>query len=147
MSQPLHSNPPIPGIIGIDHLGIAVAELEAGIAFYQERFGGLLTHREINKEQGVEEAMVQVGSSMIQLLAPLDKNSPIARFLEKKGPGVQQVAYRVESVEAAMAAAKKLGMELLYPEPKNGTMGSKINFIHPRDGGGILIELVEIKKS
>jgi len=91
--------------------------------------------------------MVQVGSSMIQLLAPLDKNSPIARFLEKKGPGVQQVAYRVESVEAAMAAAKKLGMELLYPEPKNGTMGSKINFIHPRDGGGILIELVEIKKS
>jgi methylmalonyl-CoA/ethylmalonyl-CoA epimerase len=147
MSQPLHSNPPIPGIIGIDHVGIAVAALDPAIAFYQERFGGQLTHREINQEQGVEEAMIQLGASMVQLLAPLDNQSPIARFLEKRGPGVQQVAYRVESIEAAMAAAKELGMELLYSEPRNGTMGSKINFIHPRDGGGVLIELVEPKKS
>jgi methylmalonyl-CoA/ethylmalonyl-CoA epimerase len=144
MSQPLHSNPPIPGIIGVDHVGIAVAALDPAITFYKEKFGGQLTHREINQEQGVEEAMIQLGTSMIQLLAPLNGQSPIARFLEKRGPGVQQVAYRVKSIEAAMAAAKKLGMELLYPEPRKGTLGSKINFIHPRDCGGVLLELVEL---
>jgi methylmalonyl-CoA/ethylmalonyl-CoA epimerase len=143
MSPSLQTNPPIPGIIGIDHVGIAVADLDAAIAFYQERFGARLTHREENLEMGVSEAMVAIGDSTLQLLAPLNENSAIARFLEKRGPGVQQLAYRVENIDAAMTAARALGMELLYENSKRGTMGSRINFIHPRDAGGILVELVE----
>ncbi len=133
----------IPGILGIDHVGIAVANLDEAITFYQGNFGARVTHREKNEKQMVEEAMIQIGSSTLQLLASTDPKSAIATFLEKSGPGIQQLAYRVKDVKAASAAATALGMRVLYSEPEIGTAGSLINFIHPRDCGGVLIELVE----
>jgi methylmalonyl-CoA/ethylmalonyl-CoA epimerase len=132
-------------ITAIDHVGIAVEDLDAAIVFYRENFGFGLVHEETNPDQGVREAMVAVGTSgaFIQLLAPLNAESPIARFLERSGPGVQQVAYRVTDIEQAMAAARDQGMELLYDEPRRGTAGSRMNFIHPKSAGGVLVELVE----
>ena len=133
----------IPGIIGIDHVGIAVPNLEEAIAFYSKAFGARVTHREVNEAQKVEEAMVRVGDSTIQLLAATDSASAIARFLDQKGPGIQQLAYRVSDIAAAMSAVTALGMRLLYSTAQRGTAGSKINFIHPKDCGGVLVELVE----
>ncbi len=129
----------------IDHVGIAVPDLDAAIAFYEEKYGMRMAHRETNEEQGVQEAMMEVGdsTSCIQLLAPLDENSTIAKFLAKSGPGIQQMAYRVESIDDACKALTDRGLRLLYPEPKRGTAGSRINFIHPKDAGGVLVELVE----
>ena len=104
-----------------------------------------MAHRETNEEQGVQEAMMAVGdsTSCIQLLAPLNEKSTIAKFLDKSGPGIQQMAYRVEDIDAACADLTSRGLRLLYPEPKRGTAGSRINFIHPKDAGGVLVELVE----
>ena len=102
-------------------------------------------HEEVNDSQGVREAMLAVGDSdtMLQLLAPLSPDSAIAKFLDRSGPGLQQLAYRVTDIEAAMAAAPGQGMRLLYDEPRRGTADSRINFIHPKDAGGVLVELVE----
>jgi methylmalonyl-CoA/ethylmalonyl-CoA epimerase len=139
-----------PGLItAVDHVGIAVDDLDAAIAFYAENFGFAVVHEETNEEQGVREAMVAVGDSdaRLQLLAPLNSESAIARFLDRNGPGVQQLAYRVTSIEQAMAAVSEQGMRLLYDEPRRGTANSRINFIHPKDAGGVLIELVEPAQS
>ena len=132
-------------ITAIDHVGIAVEDLDAAIDFYRESFGFGLVHEETNSDQGVREAMVAVGTSgtFLQLLAPLTPESPLARFLERSGPGVQQLAYRVTDIEQAMDAAREQGMQLLYDAPRRGTAGSRINFIHPRSAGGVLVELVE----
>ncbi|MDF1603791.1 methylmalonyl-CoA epimerase [Nocardioides sp. YIM 152315] len=132
----------------IDHVGIAVPDLDAAIAFYQEMYGMRLAHQEVNEEQGVREAMMAVGDpeqphSCIQLLAPLDEQSTIAKFLDAKGPGIQQMAYRVTDVEAVSAILRERGLRLLYDEPRRGTSDSRINFIHPKDAGGVLVELVE----
>ncbi len=135
-------------VLAVDHVGIAVPDLDDAIAFYAERFGFPVVHEEVNEEQGVREAMLAVGDSdvRIQLLAPLTADSAIAAFLDRKGPGVQQVAYRVRSIEGAMDAVSAVGMRLLYDEPRRGTAGSRINFIHPKDAGGVLVELVEPAK-
>jgi len=132
-------------ITAIDHVGIAVADLDDAIAFYRENFGFELVHEEVNTEQGVREAMLEVGrsGSCLQLLAPLSPDSTIAKFLDRSGPGVQQLAYRVTSIDEAMAAIRERGLRLLYDEPRRGTAGSRINFVHPRDAGGVLVELVE----
>ncbi len=129
----------------IDHVGVAVADLDAAIAFYRTTFGMTLAHREVNEEQGVEEAMMAVGGSgsCVQLLAPLTPQSTIATFLDKRGPGLQQVAYRVTDIDAACATLTGRGVRLLYDAPRRGTAGSRVNFIHPRDAGGVLVELVE----
>jgi methylmalonyl-CoA/ethylmalonyl-CoA epimerase len=129
----------------IDHVGIAVADLDAAIAFYRDTFGMETVHEETNQEQGVREAMVAVGDSVscIQLLAPLDQSSPIAKFLDRRGPGLQQLAYRVTDLEAVSAVLRERGLRLLYDVAKTGTAGSLVNFVHPRDAGGVLIELVE----
>jgi len=132
-------------ITGVDHVGIAVADLDDAIAFYTERFGFQVLHEESNPDQGVREAMVGVGDSgvCLQLLAPLGADSTIARFLDRSGPGLQQLAYRVTDIDAAMAAVREQGMRLLYDEPRRGTADSRINFVHPKDAGGVLVELVE----
>ncbi len=132
-------------ITAIDHVGIAVADLDEGVDFYRQTFGFRLALTEVNVEQGVREAMLEVGSSgsHVQLLAPLDGSSTIARFLERSGPGVQQVAYRVTDIEAACAAVRSQGLRLLYDRPRRGTAGSTVNFIHPKDAGGVLVELVQ----
>ncbi|CAA9374916.1 MAG: Methylmalonyl-CoA epimerase @ Ethylmalonyl-CoA epimerase [uncultured Nocardioidaceae bacterium] len=135
-----------PGLItAVDHVGIAVADLDVAIGFYRENFGFSLVHRETNEAQGVQEAMVAIGSSgtCLQLLAPLTPESMIARFLDRSGPGIQQLAYRVTDIEAAMHAVREQGMRLVYDEPRRGTADSRINFIHPKDAGGVLVELVE----
>jgi methylmalonyl-CoA/ethylmalonyl-CoA epimerase len=132
----------------IDHVGIAVRDLDAAIEFYEKTFGMRLAHQETNEEQGVREAMIAVGESgsCIQLLAPLNEDSTIAKFLERSGPGVQQMAYRVTDVEAVSAILRERGVRLLYDAPRRGTSDSRINFIHPKDAGGVLVELVEPAK-
>lgn len=129
----------------IDHVGIAVRDLDEAISFYETTFGMKVAHQEVNEEQGVREAMVAVGDSgsFIQLLAPLSEESTIAKFLDRSGPGVQQMAYRVTDVDAVCAILRERGVRLLYPEPKRGTSNSRINFVHPKDAGGVLVELVE----
>jgi len=129
----------------IDHVGVAVPDLDAAIAFYESTFGMRLAHRETNEEQGVEEAMIAVGDSdnKIQLLAPLSESSTIAKFLDRSGPGLQQLAYRVVDVEQVSAILRERGVRLLYDAPKRGTSDSRVNFVHPKDAGGVLVELVE----
>ena len=129
----------------IDHVGIAVPDLDEAIAFYATTFGMRVVHQEINEEQGVREAMVAVGDSgsCLQLLAPLTPESTIAKFLDRSGPGLQQLAYRVRDVEEVSAVLRERGVRLLYDEPRRGTSDSRINFIHPKDAGGVLVELVE----
>ncbi len=132
----------------IDHVGVAVADLDEAIAFYRDTYGMSLAHEEVNEEQGVREAMMAVGDSgsCIQLLAPLSPESTIAKFLDRSGPGIQQMAYRVEDVDAVSEVLRERGLRLLYPEARRGTSDSRINFIHPKDAGGILVELVEPAK-
>ena len=129
----------------IDHVGIAVADFDAAVQYYADVFGMTVTHEEINEGQGVREAMLSVGDSgsSIQLLAPLSDDSPIAKFLNQRGPGIQQVAFRVRDIDAVSTTLRERGAELLYDEPRRGTSNSRINFIHPRSAGGVLIELVE----
>jgi methylmalonyl-CoA/ethylmalonyl-CoA epimerase len=135
------------GILRIDHVGIAVADLDAAIEFYGRVFGMACVHMEENAEQGVREAMLSVGPTpdggCLQLLAPLTESSTIAKFLDRSGPGVQQVAYTVADVDAACAALRDRGVRLLYDAPRRGTSDSRINFVHPKDAGGVLVELVE----
>ncbi|QIK67088.1 methylmalonyl-CoA epimerase [Nocardioides sp. HDW12B] len=137
----------IPGHLftAIDHVGVAVPDLDEAIALYRDVFGMQVLHEETNEEQGVREAMVGVGDSgsCIQLLAPLDETSTIAKFLDRSGPGLQQLAYRVTDVEAVSAVLRERGVRLLYDAPRRGTSDSRINFVHPKDAGGVLVELVE----
>jgi methylmalonyl-CoA/ethylmalonyl-CoA epimerase len=129
----------------IDHVGIAVPDLDAAIAFYAETFGVLSVHEETNEEQGVREAMLSVGdgTTRIQLLAPLNEDSTIAKFIGRNGPGVQQVAYTVADIDSVSEALRAKGLRLLYDAPRRGTSDSRVNFIHPKDAGGVLVELVQ----
>jgi methylmalonyl-CoA/ethylmalonyl-CoA epimerase len=137
--------PPTSLFTKIDHVGIAVPDLDAAIAFYADTFGVLSVHEETNEDQGVREAMLAVGdgSTRIQLLAPLNEDSTIAKFIDRSGPGVQQVAYTVADIEAVSAALRAKGLRLLYESPRRGTADSRVNFIHPKDAGGVLVELVQ----
>jgi methylmalonyl-CoA/ethylmalonyl-CoA epimerase len=132
-------------ITRIDHVGIAVADLDAAIEMYETSFGMRCVHVEVNEEQGVREAMLEVGDSgsYLQLLCPLSPDSTIGRFLDKNGPGIQQMAYRVDSIDEVSAHLRSQGMRLLYDEPKGGTAGSRVNFVHPKSAGGVLVEIVE----
>lgn len=136
-------------ITKIDHVGLAVPDLDAAIDFHEKAFGSRVEHRETNEEQGVEEAMLVVGAgeTRIQLLAPLNENSTIAKFIGRSGPGLQQLAYTVDDVDAVCADLREKGIRLLYDAPKRGTADSRINFVHPKDTGGVLVELVEPAKS
>ena len=129
----------------IDHVGVAVPDLDEAIAFYRDSYGMELAHEETNEEQGVRDAMMRVGDSgsCIQLLAPLSPESTIAKFLDRNGEGIQQLAYRVEDIDAVCATLRERGLRLLYDTPKRGTSNSRVNFIHPKDARGILVELVE----
>jgi methylmalonyl-CoA/ethylmalonyl-CoA epimerase len=132
----------------IDHVGLAVPDLDEAIKFHTEVLGWRLLHREVNEEQGVAEAMIGTGTqgaenAQIQLLAPLNENSTIAKFLVKNGPGMQQLCYRVADLDKVSTILRERGVRLLYPEPKIGTGGSRINFAHPKDVGGVLLEIVE----
>ena len=135
-------------VTAIDHVGIAVADLDAAIKWYHDNLGMIVVHEEINAEQGVREAMLSVrgapvGSSQVQLMAPLDETSTIAKFIDKRGAGIQQLAYRVSDLDALSERLRGKGVRLLYDAPRRGTSNSRINFIHPKDAGGVLVELVE----
>lgn len=132
-------------ILRIDHVGIAVPDLDEAIAFYRDTFAILSVHEEVNEEQGVREAMLAVGdgTSRIQLLAPLSPSSTIAKFIGRSGPGLQQLAYTVDDIEATSAELRAKGLRLLYDTTKRGTANSRVNFVHPKDAGGVLVELVQ----
>ncbi len=135
-------------VTAIDHVGIAVPDLEAAKKWYHDHLGMIVLHEEVNEEQGVIEAMLSVrgapvGSAQIQLLAPLNESSTIAKFIDNRGPGLQQLAYRTSDIDALSERLREQGVRLLYDAPRRGTADSRINFVHPKDAGGVLIELVE----
>lgn len=135
-------------VTAIDHVGIAVADLDAAIAWYHDHLGMILVHEEVNEEQGIREAMLAVrgapaGTAQLQLMAPIDDSSTIAKFLDKRGPGIQQMAMRVNDLDTLIERLREQGVRLIYDAPRRGTANSRINFIHPKDAGGVLIELVE----
>ncbi|MGW4396819.1 methylmalonyl-CoA epimerase [Amycolatopsis nivea] len=137
-----------PFVTAIDHVGIAVPDLDAAIAFHRDHFGLEVAHEEVNDEQGVREAMLRAPgtagtATMIQLLAPSRDDSTIAKFIGRNGPGLQQLALRVSDVDAAAEALRAQGLRLLYDAAKRGTSNSRVNFVHPKDAGGVLVELVE----
>jgi methylmalonyl-CoA/ethylmalonyl-CoA epimerase len=147
------SSPPtdpdwFPGLGTLDHVGIAVLDLEAAVDFHTRVLGLAVRHREQIPGQGVIEVMLSdvaaTGpSTQLQLLSPLDDSSPVHRFLLDRGPGLHHLAYRVSDVRTASGVLQRRGLRLLYDAPRAGTRGSLINFVHPKDTGGVLIELVE----
>jgi methylmalonyl-CoA/ethylmalonyl-CoA epimerase len=135
-------------VTAIDHVGIAVADLDEAIAWYHDNLGMILVHEEVNDDQGIREAMIAVpgapsGTAQIQLMAPIDDSSAIAKFLDKRGPGIQQLAVRVTDLDSLCEGMRSRGIRLTYDAPRRGTANSRINFVHPKDAGGVLIELVE----
>jgi methylmalonyl-CoA/ethylmalonyl-CoA epimerase len=138
--------PAVVEFLRIDHVGVAVPDLDEALTFYADTFGLRCVHQETNEEQGVREAMLAVGDGdgpRLQLLAPARPDSAIAKFLGRSGPGLQQLAYTVADVEATSEALRARGLRLLYEKARRGTAGSLINFIHPKDAGGVLVELVQ----
>ncbi len=134
-------------VTAIDHVGIAVPDMDEAIAFYRDVLGLELYHQEVNEAEGVREAMMRpLGGgtgTAVQLLAPLGPETTIGKFLARRGPGVQQVAYRVSDVDAATEALRAKGLRVMYEKAATGTANSRTNFVHPKDAGGVLIELVE----
>jgi methylmalonyl-CoA/ethylmalonyl-CoA epimerase len=139
---------PAARVSAIDHVGIAVPDLDEAIEFYTSTFGLVVAVTEVNEEQGVREAMLRAPGddgtgTAIQLLAPLSEDSSIGKFLAKNGPGLQQLAYRVSDVNDASNGLRSAGLTVLYDEPRHGTADSRVNFVHPKSAGGVLVELVE----
>jgi methylmalonyl-CoA/ethylmalonyl-CoA epimerase len=127
----------------IDHIGVAVSDLDAAIAVHRDTYGMLLVHRETIQEQGVEAALLDVGSSHVELLAPLAPDTPVGRFLAKRGPGLHHVAYRVDDVAATLDELRTAGLRLIDEEPRTGIRGSRVAFLHPSASAGVLTELVQ----
>ena len=127
----------------IDHVGIAVEDLDAALALYERAFGMPMVHRETVEEQGVEAALLDVGESHVELLMPLGPETTVAKFLAKRGPGIHHVAYQVADVEAALQGCRDAGLRLIDQAPRRGIRDSRVAFLHPRTLGGVLTELVE----
>ena len=131
-------------LINLDHVAIAVADLDQAIGEYRRQYGVEPLYREIVEEQGVEEAMIPVGGSFVQLLQPLSDETPVGRFVIKNGPGLHHVAYAVPSIEDALEHLKGEGVRLIDDVPRTGGRGARIAFVHPEELAGTLIELVEL---
>jgi methylmalonyl-CoA/ethylmalonyl-CoA epimerase len=127
----------------IDHIGVAVEDLEAGIALYEESFEMALVHRETVESQGVEAVLLDVGDGHVELLAPLAPDTPVGRYLERKGPGLHHVAYAVDDIDAALLRLGAAGIELIDAAPRVGIRDSRVAFLHPKSTGGVLTEIVE----
>jgi methylmalonyl-CoA/ethylmalonyl-CoA epimerase len=127
----------------IDHVAIAVTDLEAAIAFYRDTFGAEVEHREVVESDGVEEALLKVADSYVQLLTPTRDDSPVAKYLERKGEGLHHVGYRVDSCATALDAVKREGHRVIDEQPRPGSRGTTVAFVHPKTAFGTLIELVE----
>jgi methylmalonyl-CoA epimerase len=127
----------------IDHVAIAVRDLDAAVAYYEKVFGATVAHREVVESDGVEEALLKVAESYIQLLTPTREDSPVAKYLEKKGEGLHHVGYRVDDCAAALQAVKDAGGQVIDQAPRPGSRGTTVAFIHPKTIFGTLIELVQ----
>ena len=127
----------------IDHIGVAVTDLDAAVGLYEESYGMALVHRETVTEQGVEAVLLDVGENHVELLRPLAGDTPVGRFLASRGPGLHHVAYQVPDVESALAALRDRGARLIDETPRTGIRGSRVAFVHPRSAGGVLTEIVQ----
>jgi methylmalonyl-CoA/ethylmalonyl-CoA epimerase len=127
----------------IDHIGVAVEDLDAAIALHEGTYGMPLVHRETVAEQGVEAALLDVGDGHVELLTPLSPDTPVGRFLAKRGPGLHHVAYAVEDIDAALAQLRERGVRLIDETPRTGIRGSRVAFLHPAGSGGVLTEIVQ----
>jgi methylmalonyl-CoA/ethylmalonyl-CoA epimerase len=127
----------------IDHIGVAVEEIDASLALYRDLFELDLAHREVVSEQGVEAALLDVGENHVELLAPLGPDTPVGRFLARKGPGLHHVAYQVSDIDAVLNTLKHAGTELIDERPRTGIRASRVAFLHPRATGGVLTEIVQ----
>jgi len=127
----------------VDHIGVAVEDLDASLELYERDYGMKLVHRETVVEQGVEAVLLDVGENHIELLSPTGPDTPVGKFLAKKGPGMHHVAYQVDDIEAALAALKRSGLRLIDETPRTGIRDSRVAFLHPSTAGGLLTELVE----
>ena len=141
-----------PVLTRIDHVGIACRDLASAVAFYESTFGLIVASREENSEQGVREALLHVadapaGASYVQLLEPLGPDTPVGRFLARHGEGVHHIGYGVTDIEAALASIGATGVRLIDARPRHGSMGASIAFLHPKDIGGVLTELVQAPQS
>ena len=128
---------------GVDHVAMAVSDLEAAIDHYERVWGLTLTHREVVPEQGVEEAMFRLGDTYLQLVAPLSPETPVGRFIERRGEGLHHIAYRVDEIEAALASARENRLMLVDDEPRRGSRNTRVAFVHPKTNYGVLVELVQ----
>jgi methylmalonyl-CoA/ethylmalonyl-CoA epimerase len=138
----------LPGVLGLDHVGIAVPDLKGALSFYRDVLGLQVAHREENLDQQVTEIMLTTGAAglmatQLQLIMPLSEDSAVHRFLMRRGSGLHHVAYAVSDVRSASTILRQRGVGVLYDAPRAGTRGSQINFVHPKDTGGVLLELVE----
>jgi methylmalonyl-CoA/ethylmalonyl-CoA epimerase len=127
----------------IHHVGVAVTDLDGSIRIYRDAFGAELVHRETNEKEGLEAAFIRTGEGEVELMRATRDDSPIGKFVAKRGPGLHHVAYAVEDIEAALAEAKSAGLELIDAVPRAGMHGARIAFVHPKSVGGVLTELVE----
>jgi methylmalonyl-CoA epimerase len=127
----------------IDHIGIAVEDLDAGIALYDQTYDMELVHRETVTEQGVEAVLLDVGENHVELLRPLSDDTPVGKFLAKRGAGLHHVAYQVTDIEAVLASLKDAGVRLIDETPRTGIRNSRVAFLHPASSGGVLTEIVE----
>jgi len=127
----------------IDHIGVAVPEIESGLELYRDRLRLAVAHREVVEQQGVEAALIDVGENHVELLAPLGADTPVGRFLAKQGPGLHHVAYQVSDIDATLSELKRAGLALIDEQPRPGIRGSRVAFVHPRATGGVLTEIVE----
>jgi methylmalonyl-CoA/ethylmalonyl-CoA epimerase len=132
-------------ITRIHHVGIAVADLDESITLYRSALGAEVLHRALNEKEGLEAAFLRMGEGEVELMWPTREDSPVGKFVAKRGPGLHHVAYGVSDIEAALAAARAAGADLIDQEPRIGMHGSRIAFIHPKSLGGVLTELVETK--
>lgn len=127
----------------IDHIGVAVEEIEPALELYRDGFQLEVAHREVVEEQGVEAVLLDVGENHVELLAPLSPDTPVGKFLAKQGPGLHHVAYQVSDIDATLHALKQAGMQLIDQQPRIGIRGSRVAFMHPRATAGVLTEIVE----
>jgi len=127
----------------IDHIGVAVEDLDAAIALYGERLDLELVHRETVESQGVEAVLLDVGENHVELLRPLSPDTPVGKFLAKRGPGLHHVAYQTDDIDRTLGEVRDAGIELIDQSPRIGIRGSRVAFLHPRSTGGVLTEIVE----
>ena len=127
----------------VDHIGVAVEDLDASLELYERDYGRKLVHRETVAEQGVEAVLLDVGENHVELLAPLSEDTPVGRFLAKQGPGLHHVAYQVADVQATLTTLRERGLRLIDEQPRNGIRGSRVAFLHPASSGGVLTEIVQ----